>query len=67
MGQALVNVGAEVVKTVPGRVSTEVDARLAYDTQGIVNEASVFIFIKDQNIVYTACPESDCRGYCIVL
>jgi transaldolase len=39
--QALVNVGAEVVKTVPGRVSTEVDARLAYDTPGIVNEASV--------------------------
>ena len=38
--QALVNVGAEVVKTVPGRVSTEVDARLAYDTPGIVNEAS---------------------------
>lgn len=43
LGQSLVNVGAEVVKTVPGRVSTEVDARLAYDTPGIINEASLSI------------------------
>lgn len=32
------NVGAELVRSVPGRVSTEVDARLGYDTQGIVDE-----------------------------
>ncbi|KAF3783518.1 Transaldolase [Nymphaea thermarum] len=36
--KALVNVGAELVKEVPGRVSTEVDARLAYDTHGIVRK-----------------------------
>lgn len=36
--QALVNVGAELVRSVPGRVSTEVDARLAYDTQGIIHK-----------------------------
>ncbi|KAG1354490.1 putative 3-hydroxyisobutyryl-CoA hydrolase-like protein 2, mitochondrial [Cocos nucifera] len=36
--QAMVNVGADLVKLVPGRVSTEVDARLAYDTHGIVRK-----------------------------
>lgn len=36
--KALVNVGADLAKQVPGRVSTEVDARLAYDTQGIVRK-----------------------------
>ncbi|XBI38518.1 hypothetical protein VPH35_123513 [Triticum aestivum] len=34
--KALGNVGAELAHQVPGRVSTEIDARLAYDTQGIV-------------------------------
>ncbi|XP_058085842.1 uncharacterized protein LOC131233217 [Magnolia sinica] len=34
--KALVNVGADLAKLVPGRVSTEVDARLAYDTHGII-------------------------------
>ncbi|PIA50138.1 hypothetical protein AQUCO_01300698v1 [Aquilegia coerulea] len=36
--KALVNVGADLAKLVPGRVSTEVDARLAYDTQGIIKK-----------------------------
>lgn len=36
--KAMVNVGADLVKLVPGRVSTEVDARLAYDTHGIVRK-----------------------------
>ena len=39
--QALVNVGADLVKLVPGRVSTEVDARLAYDTDGIVKKVLI--------------------------
>uniref|UniRef100_A0A0E0LRB9 transaldolase n=1 Tax=Oryza punctata TaxID=4537 RepID=A0A0E0LRB9_ORYPU len=34
--KALANVGAEMAHLVPGRVSTEIDARLAYDTQGII-------------------------------
>ncbi|XP_007039918.2 PREDICTED: transaldolase [Theobroma cacao] len=34
--KALVNVGGDLAKLVPGRVSTEVDARLAYDTHGII-------------------------------
>ncbi|KAL8525184.1 hypothetical protein ACS0TY_014709 [Phlomoides rotata] len=36
--KALVNVGGDLAKLVPGRVSTEVDARLAYDTNGIVQK-----------------------------
>lgn len=34
----MVNVGGDLAKLVPGRVSTEVDARLAYDTNGIVQK-----------------------------
>ncbi|GAB2274121.1 hypothetical protein Dimus_008892 [Dionaea muscipula] len=36
--KALVNVGADLAELVPGRVSTEVDARLAYDTRGIIRK-----------------------------
>ncbi|XP_076920727.1 uncharacterized protein LOC143581929, partial [Bidens hawaiensis] len=38
VNKALVNVGAELSKLVPGRVSTEVDGRLAYDTHAIVGK-----------------------------
>ena len=46
--QALVNVGADLSRQVPGRVSTEIDARLAYDTQGIVRK----VFSITLRIVY---------------
>ena len=36
-----VAVGAEILRLVPGRVSTEADARLAFDTQGTVEHACV--------------------------
>ncbi|URD82672.1 Transaldolase [Musa troglodytarum] len=36
--KALVNVGTDLARLVPGRVSTEVDARLAYDALGIVRK-----------------------------
>lgn len=36
--KAVVNVGAQLAKMVPGRVSTEVDARLAYDTHGTIRK-----------------------------
>ncbi|XP_039140668.1 transaldolase isoform X3 [Dioscorea cayenensis subsp. rotundata] len=36
--KALVNVGADLAMLVPGRVSTEVDARLAYDTHAIIHK-----------------------------
>ncbi|KAK4761579.1 hypothetical protein SAY87_029463 [Trapa incisa] len=38
VNKALVNVGCDLAKFVPGRVSTEVDARLAYDTHGIIRK-----------------------------
>ncbi|XP_061991441.1 uncharacterized protein LOC133743930 [Rosa rugosa] len=41
--KALVNVGADLAKLVPGQVSTEVDARLAYDTHGIVRKVLAFL------------------------
>ena len=34
-----VNVGAEILKSVPGRVSTEVDARLSFDKQKSIEKA----------------------------
>lgn len=34
-----VNIGAEMLKIVPGRVSTEVDARLSYDTRATMDKA----------------------------
>ncbi|MEL7384895.1 MAG: transaldolase [Pseudomonadota bacterium] len=34
-----VNIGKEILKTIPGRISTEVDARLSYDTEGSVAKA----------------------------
>lgn len=35
----LVNFGLEILKIVPGRVSTEVDARLSFDTEGTLAKA----------------------------
>ncbi|MDG6895362.1 transaldolase [Volucribacter amazonae] len=34
-----VNIGLEILKIVPGRISTEVDARLSYDTKATVEKA----------------------------
>ncbi len=39
----LVNFGTEILKIVPGRVSTETDANLSFDTEGLVNKAHRFI------------------------
>ncbi|RDX61213.1 talB, partial [Mucuna pruriens] len=38
VNKAFVNVGSYMTKLVPGRVSTEVDARLAYDTHAIIRK-----------------------------
>src|SRR5437667_1590181 len=35
----LVQFGCEILKIVPGRVSTETDARLSFDTEGSINKA----------------------------
>lgn len=38
-----VNIGKEILTTIPGRISTEVDARLSYDTEGSVAKAHQLI------------------------
>lgn len=39
MDKLSVNFGREILKIVPGYVSTEVDARLSYDTEATVAKA----------------------------
>jgi transaldolase len=39
----LVQFGCEILKIVPGRVSTETDARLSFDTEGSINKARQLI------------------------
>ena len=39
MDKLVVAFGLEILKIVPGRVSTEVDARLSFDTQGNIEKA----------------------------
>ena len=43
--QVLVNFGMEILKIVPGRVSTETDARLSFDTKGSIAKAHQLIAI----------------------
>jgi len=43
MDYLLVLFGSEILKIVPGRVSTETDADLSFDTQGLINKAHKFI------------------------
>src|ERR1700719_429547 len=43
MDKVFVNFGLEILKIVPGRVSTEVDARLSFDIEGSVTKARQLI------------------------
>jgi transaldolase len=43
MDKLAVNVGAEILKIVPGRVSTEIDARLSFDTEGTLRRAAALV------------------------
>lgn len=38
-----VAIGSEILKIIPGRISTEVDARLSFDTQGTIDRAKRLI------------------------
>ncbi len=49
MDYLLVLFGSEILKIVPGRVSTETDANLSFDTQALVNKAHKFIELYKQN------------------
>jgi transaldolase len=43
MDDLLILFGCEILKVVPGRVSTETDANLSFDTEALVNKARRFI------------------------
>lgn len=43
MDKLFVNFGIEILKIVPGRVSTEVDARLSFDVEGSIHKATTLI------------------------
>lgn len=45
----LVAFGAEILKIVPGRVSTETDARLSFDTEGSIKKAHQLIALYEAN------------------
>ena len=47
MDKLMVNFGCEILKIVPGRVSTEVDARLSFDTEATVAKAHRLIALYD--------------------
>ncbi len=47
--RVLILFGNEILKVVPGRVSTETDARLSFDTQGTVDKARTLIDLYEQS------------------
>ncbi len=51
MDKLLILFGVEILKIVPGRVSTETDANMSFDTQALLNKAHRFIELyKEQGI-----------------
>jgi transaldolase len=48
MDELLVLFGSEILKIVPGRVSTETDADLSFDTEGLIQKAHKFISMYEQ-------------------
>jgi transaldolase len=48
MDKLAVNFGCEILKIIPGRVSTEVDARFSFDTEGTIAKARVLMDLYKQ-------------------
>ena len=48
MDKLFVNIGAEILKIIPGRVSTEVDSRLSYDVEGSIKKAQFLISLYEE-------------------
>jgi len=48
LDKLFVNFGAEILKFIPGRVSTEVDARLSFDTEGSIEMAHTLIKLYEE-------------------
>jgi transaldolase len=56
MDRLLVRFGCEILSIIPGRVSTEVDARLSFDTNATVARGERLIELyQAQGISVTAC------------
>lgn len=55
LDRLLVEFGKEILKIVPGRVSTEVDARFSFDVQGSIDKALHIIDVRTSE--GTACPD----------
>ena len=49
MDRLLVAFGVEILKIVPGRVSTETDARLSFDTEGSIKKGRELIALYKAN------------------
>lgn len=49
MDKVFVNFGLEILKIVPGRVSTEVDARLSFDVEGSIKKARTLIALYESS------------------
>ncbi|HEY2952147.1 MAG TPA: transaldolase, partial [Verrucomicrobiae bacterium] len=49
LDHVLVLFGLEILKIVPGRVSTETDAALSFDTVGLIDKAHKFISLYEKN------------------
>jgi transaldolase len=49
MDDILIVFGVEILKIVPGRVSTETDASLSFDTQALIDKAHKFIELYKEN------------------
>ncbi|KAL7748323.1 sedoheptulose-7-phosphate:D-glyceraldehyde-3- phosphate transaldolase [Sorochytrium milnesiophthora] len=49
LDKLLINFGTEILKLIPGRVSTEVDAKLSFDKQGTIDKAKRLIKLYEEN------------------
>ena len=57
LDRLLVEFGKEILKIVPGRVSTEVDARLSFDTKASINKALSIIDVRPDTPIPAASTE----------
>ncbi len=49
MDKVFVNFGLEILKIIPGRVSTEVDARLSFDVEGSIQKARTLVALYESS------------------
>ena len=58
LDRLLVEFGKEILKIVPGRVSTEVDARLSFDTKASIDKALHIIDVRPDTPIPAACTKT---------